>query len=1111
MKNLRILFALLMVLQYSAKAQIASYVGTSGSSTSISALDPNITVTSLQSSGFSSTTTCGSGGLSGLVLPFPYAYTAGTGAHVYFKITPNSGYHLDITGWTSRLRASNNGPTKVIYAYSLDNGVTWTDDYGWTAHTLSGASCGSNTFSAWGGGVLPTNITASNGIILALFPYQPAGSGGAFQVNRIDISGNVISDCTPPVITVSAAAASICAGAGGTVLTASGAGVGGSYSWSPSTGLSASTGDVVTANPSTTTTYVVTGTNATSCSATTSLTVTVNNAPTVPAITGSTSVCAGGATTTLNNTVTGGTWSVTNTSLATITSSGMVTGVSAGTDTVKYAVTNTCGTTTVIFPITINPLPNGGAITGADSVCAGSSIVLANSTATPGGSWSSANTLTATVSGSTVWGASAGTVNISYSVTTVCGTAYAIHPVTVNPLPVAGTLTGSDSVCYGTTISLTPSVSGGVWSSANNTIASVTGTGVVQGISATMATTNINYTVSTFSCGTATVSHAVTVKPQPFAGIASGAVVCHLASTTVSSTAPGGVWSTASPGIASISPAGTVTGITVGQAVITYTVINSCGTATDTALVTINPLPPLIDGNTNICIGVSTSLTDALPGGMWSTSDAAIASVNTSGIATGMSLGTATITYTNSTTGCYTTIPVVVNLSVTPGITIAASTPVDVCSGTTVTYTAFPVNGGTSPILVWSINDTILANGSSYTYTPLDGDLVRCWMLSSLACAVPDTASDHLVMNVHHIATPSLTIATGMGDTVCQGTVTTFTPAPTDGGTAPAYQWYVNTLLMGVGSTFSYIPTNGDVVSATMTSNEYCRTTDHASTSRILTVSPYVTPMVSTTVMPGLIVCAGYPVTYSATQVNGGVAPTYQWLVNGVNSGTGDVFSYLPANGDQVQVVLTSSFPCLAQPTGADTTSMTVVPVVQPIGEVTASPGYIINEGAYDTFRVNIITGGGDAPTYQWFKNEVPVTGATNNIFITNNLSTGDSVNCVVTNTDQCSGISVFNYVHIIVGSNVGVSSVTSGTPSLAIAPNPAHNMFTIKGQVGTSSDDAAITITDIAGRQVYTATTQLQHGTIEMPVTTNDLAAGAYLLSVRTQDANTVLHLVID
>ncbi len=83
----------------------------------------------------------------------------------------------------------------------------------------------------------------------------------------------------PEVIVSIAGASEICEGSS-TTLTASGQGV--QYvSWSPSTGLSSTSGSTVTASPSSTTTYTVTGSNQGGCSGSTQYTLNVKPKPNV--------------------------------------------------------------------------------------------------------------------------------------------------------------------------------------------------------------------------------------------------------------------------------------------------------------------------------------------------------------------------------------------------------------------------------------------------------------------------------------------------------------------------------------------------------------------------------------------------------------------------------------------------------------------------------------------------------------------------------------------------------------------------------------------------------------------------------------------------------------
>ena len=227
--------------------------------------------------------------------------------------------------------------------------------------------------------------------------------------------------------------------------------------------------------------------------------------PVAGTISGASTVCVD-APITLSHSGAAGTWSAVNAN-ASINSSGIVTGIAAGTDIISYTVTNSCGTIAATENITINPLPMAGSITGNNAVCVGSQIILSHSGAT--GTWSSLNG-NASVSGGVVEGISAGTDIISYSVTNSCGTVTTEKNITINPLPIAGTISGPSTVCVGAQIKLTNSASGGIWTTANEN-ASVSG-GLVTGVSA--GAEMISYTV-TNSCGTAATNSNVIVNDIP--------------------------------------------------------------------------------------------------------------------------------------------------------------------------------------------------------------------------------------------------------------------------------------------------------------------------------------------------------------------------------------------------------------------------------------------------------------------------------------------------------------------------------------------------------------------------------------------------------------------
>src|ERR1700741_1603442 len=103
-------------------------------------------------------------------------------------------------------------------------------------------------------------------------------------------------------------------------------------------------------------------------------------------------------------------------------------------------------------------------------------------------------------------------------------------------------------------------------------------------------------------------------------------------------------------------------------------------------------------GNTTVCEGAVTTLTDITPGGTWSSSNGRVATVGSgTGIVTGVLAGTTIITYTLPT-GCTADTPV----TVLP-IPSAITGPTSVCVGSIISLTD-PTAGGT-----WSSSDPTMA------------------------------------------------------------------------------------------------------------------------------------------------------------------------------------------------------------------------------------------------------------------------------------------------------------------------------------------------------------------------------------------------------------------
>jgi uncharacterized protein (TIGR02145 family) len=242
------------------------------------------------------------------------------------------------------------------------------------------------------------------------------------------------------------------------------------------------------------------------------------------------------------------------------------------------------------------------------------------------------------------------------------------------------------------------------------------------------------------------------------------------------------------------------------------------------------------------------------------------------------------------------------------------STATMICTGTSVTFTATPVNGGTTPTYQWQVNGiNVGTNSSVFTYLPMTNDQVQIILTSSEICTAnnPDT-SNVITMTVN----PNLPVSVSVSPSAnpfCIGTPVTFTATPVNGGVSPTYQWQVNGVNVGTNSpVFTYLPMTNDKVQIILTSSEIC-TTNNPDTSAAITMTGFPGLPADVTIMASPSPsCQGVPVTFTATPINGGSNPSYQWQVNGMNVGTNSpIYTYIPAPLDLVSCIMTSNLVCV--------------------------------------------------------------------------------------------------------------------------------------------------------------------------------------------------------
>jgi hypothetical protein len=91
-------------------------------------------------------------------------------------------------------------------------------------------------------------------------------------------------------------------------------------------------------------------------------------------------------------------------------------------------------------------------------------------------------------------------------------------------------------------------------------------------------------------------------------------------------------------------------------------------------------------------------------------------------------------------------------------------------------------------------------------------------------------------------------------------------------------------------------------------------------------------------------VCAGSKATFTATAINGGLTPVYQWKKNGINVGTNSntyVIDTALKNGDSIYCMLTSSANCTTTSTAiSNGIKMTVNNPATPAVRIAVNPGH---------------------------------------------------------------------------------------------------------------------------------------------------------------------------
>jgi hypothetical protein len=694
--------------------------------------------------------------------------------------------------------------------------------------TLSAASStGASTFT-WSTGQTTSSIIVTPS---ATANYSVSGTSTLGCIGGSSISSVTVN----PIPIISVTNGTICNG-NSFVLSPSGAST---YTFS---------GGQATVAPTANTNYTVSGTSTAGCIGSNTLVSVVVNTLPIVSISGTNAICNGASASLTASGANTYTWNTGSNSAGISVSPTISASYSLSGSSSQGCVSSS----SAVITITVNALPTIN-ITGANTICAGSSLSL-NAGGASTYTWNTnANTALITVTPS---------VNTSYSVsgTNSAGcvsSTSAVTTVTVNSLPVVS-ITGTNTICSGTSATLTASgASTYTWNTASNSTSIF--------VSPTITT---NYSVSgTNSVGCISNTQAVislSVNSLPMVSISGTNAMCF--GNTISLAANGAATYTWSNGSISggvfVSPTVTTTYSLSGTSSV------GCISASPaTTTITVNALPIIsITGANTVCLGSSLGLA---AGGAstytWNTN------ANTALITVTPIANTSYSVSGTSSAGCVSSTSAVTTVSVNSLPVVSISGVTVICEGTSTNLTASGASTYT-----WNTS----ASTTSITVSPTTNTVYTVLGTNSLGCVSATSAA--LSFSVK----PAPILSTIGGTLICAGGASSLIASG-----ATTYTW----VGIGSGNPIGVFPTVTTSYTLTGTNSDGCQGTPVVKT---ISVNPSPTVSISGT---NTAICAGTTISLTASGAN-----TYTWT--GLGSST--VIAVSPTTTISYMLGGTNSFGC---------------------------------------------------------------------------------------------------------------------------------------------------------------------------------------------------------
>ncbi len=634
-----------------------------------------------------------------------------------------------------------------------------------------------------------------------------------------------------------------------------------------------------------------------------------------------------------------------------------------------------CAKNSLPTTITVTPAPSA-VISGANSVCSGSTTLLSAPTPTTGFTfqWKDNGVNVSGAAGTAATYAAAGVGPYTLVVTqtsTGCSATSAAKTLTVTPILGASIAIASSTICAGATTTLTASPGPQVAATTNITYVWKRTAGTPAVTTTLTDTTRIlttgiagTYTLlaTELSGCVTTATQVLTVNPVGAGTIAAGGVTTFCQGNnvvlTVTPSAGGGAnytyqWKKGGTDIATATSV-SYTATATGDYSVAVTGANTCPGTTAATTVTVNPLPnAIVTGAAAVCQGGTSTLTanagtgltyqwyknNVLQTGQTAQTYAAVAPLSTD----------AYFVAVTSAAGCTnTSVPSSFTINPIPTSPIAANSATTLCVPTaTVQLDANPLAGlvkqwykNGNPVGTNTVNHTV-TYAEFGTYTVRVTDANGCSQLSNPIVVSQGTAAPAT------ITTPN---------PICAGSVLT-----ANAGTGLTYQWQLAGANIAGATAATYTAATAGSYAVVVTAANGCPT---ASAATVVNAIP-----VATATQANLTTfCAGLS---DVLNVNTTTGATYQWTNNGTNIAVATTASAITPN---LTVVASGTYRAVVTFAGCSTTSNPITVTVNPLPSISGATA-LCTPGS-NTLTASIPVAPAAVPTLQWYFNGV-ANGAT--------------------------------------------------------------------------------------------------------------------------------------